>query len=479
LQHAVTRPVRLTRPEHPATTKECPMTRHNHLLLTVALIACLAAAPLAAGLPTEVDGRPLPSLAPMLEQVTPAVVNISARGRIQVRENPLLSDPFFRRYFNLPSKPRSRATQSLGSGVIVNAKKGYVLTNHHVIDKAQAIKVTLRDGREFAATLIGSDPEADVAVIQIDAKKLTAVKLADSDRLRVGDFVVAIGNPFGLGQTVTSGIVSALGRSGLGIEGYEDFIQTDASINPGNSGGALVNLRGELVGVNTAILAPSGGNIGIGFAIPANMARDLMDQLVRHGEVRRGRLGVTLQDLTPQLAEAFGIERRRGAVVAQVASGSPADRAGLRPGDIIVEVDGKTLRGSAQLRNIVGLQRIGEHVELGILRDGKPRKVRIEVGASEIERAAGKKIHPRFHGATLSDLGEDHPLHGRIQGVLVSEIRRNSPAWKTGLRPGDVITSVNRIAIASVAELRAQNLVGDRLLLNIQRDRSALFILAQ
>jgi serine protease Do/serine protease DegQ len=299
-------------------------------LLTLALL--LASPVTEAALPAEVDGQPLPTLAPMLERVTPAVVNIATRGRVQVRENPLLSDPFFRRFFDLPTPRRERRTQSLGSGVIIDAAEGYVVTNHHVIAKAQEISVTLRDGRALPATLVGADPEADIAVIQVTADDLGELPLADSDALRVGDFVVAIGNPFGLGQTVTSGIVSALGRSGLGIEGYEDFIQTDASINPGNSGGALVNLRGELVGINTAILAPSGGNVGIGFAIPASMVRELVAQLVEHGEVRRGQLGIVLQDLTPQLAEAFGIANGGGAVVSQVLDGSPAERAGLQPG---------------------------------------------------------------------------------------------------------------------------------------------------
>jgi serine protease Do/serine protease DegQ len=257
-------------------------------------------------LPSSVDGQPLPTLAPMLERATPAVVNIATVGHVEVRQNPLLSDPFFRHFFDIPDRPRRRQTQSLGSGVIVDAEHGYVLTNHHVIARADKITVTLRDGRHLNATLIGADPESDVAVIQVPAERLTALPLADSDRLRVGDFVVAIGNPFGLGQTVTSGIVSALGRTGLGIKGYEDFIQTDASINPGNSGGALVNLHGELVGINTAIIAPGGGNVGIGFAIPTSMASQIMQQLIEHGEVSRGQLGITAQDLTPELAQAFG-----------------------------------------------------------------------------------------------------------------------------------------------------------------------------
>lgn len=264
------------------------------------------------------QGTALPSLAPMLKQATPAVVNIATSGTVNIQSNPLLNDPFFRHFFEQPSRPRQRKTQSLGSGVIVDAKAGYIITNNHVIDKADEIKVTLSNGETYSAKLIGTDPDSDVAIIQIKAKNLTAIPLANSEALQVGDFAVAIGNPFGLGQTVTSGIISAIERSGLGIEGYENFIQTDASINPGNSGGALVNLRGELIGINTAIFSKSGGSQGIGFAIPTNMASDIMQQLIKYGEVKRGRLGAQAQDLTPQLAEAFNIPFRRGAVVSHV-----------------------------------------------------------------------------------------------------------------------------------------------------------------
>jgi serine protease Do/serine protease DegQ len=442
------------------------------------LVASLAlSGPARGALPTAVDDRPLPTLAPMLERVTPAVVNVATRGRVQPRENPLLSDPFFRRFFDLPPPRRRRPGQSLGSGVIVDAEQGYVVTNHHVIARAQEITVTLRDGRELAGTLIGSDPEADVAVLQVEADGLVAVELADSDTLRVGDFVVAIGNPFGLGQTVTSGIVSALGRSGLGIEGYEDFIQTDASINPGNSGGALVNLRGELVGINTAILAPSGGNVGIGFAIPTNMASELVEQLVQHGEVRRGQLGIALQDLTPQLAEAFGLDHRRGAVVSQVVPGSPAERAGLRPGDVVVGVNGKPLRGVAQLRNVVGLHRIGETIRLDVVRDGQPLTLRLEVAAVTMTEVRGKDVDRRLEGAVLGDLDPGHPLYGSQAGVLVSELERGSPAWGNGLRKGDLILSINRRPVASVADLGELETGNGQLLLNLQRGRRALFIL--
>ncbi len=446
----------------------------------VVVCCTLAVVPASAGLPFAVDGQALPTLAPMLDKVTPAVVNIATRGHVAVQQNPLLSDPFFRRFFNIPEQPRERQTQSLGSGVIVDAKHGYVLTNNHVIDKADEITVTLRDGRHLNAKLIGTDPESDIAVLQIAADKLTALPLADSSQLRVGDFVVAIGNPFGLGQTVTSGIVSALGRTGLGIEGYEDFIQTDASINPGNSGGALVTLRGELAGINTAILAPSGGNIGIGFAIPINMAREIMDQLVAHGEVRRGRLGVTAQDLTPELAKAFDIQATQGTVVAQVAGGSPAEKAGLKAGDVIIAVDGKPVRNSSEVRNSIGLMRVGEHVKMEILRGGATKIITATIAEPELTLLDGKHLQPRLAGAIYGDIEEGSPLYGRVEGVQVVKIEPGGPAWRSGLRSGDVITSVNRKPVTDIQDLQqlaSQNVRS--LLLNVQRGDGALFILMQ
>ena len=336
----------------------------------------------------------LPTLAPMLERATPAVVNIATEGTIRLRPNPLFNDPFFRRFFDLPKQPQERRTQSSGSGVVVDTAKGYIVTNHHVIDAADSITVTLNDGRQFDAEVIGSDPGTDVAVIQIPAKNLAALPMANSDALRVGDFVVAIGNPFGLGQTVTSGIVSALGRSGLG-QGYEDFIQTDASINPGNSGGALVNLRGELVGINTAILAPGGGNVGINFAIPANMVANLIDQLVKYGQVRRGQLGVLVQDLSPELAESFGLQRSQGAVVAQIIPGSAADRAGLKEGDVVIALDNKPIRNASALRNAIGLLQVGENVKLDLLRDGKPLIITVTLRESSPTTASHLNQTPR------------------------------------------------------------------------------------
>ena len=328
----------------------------------------------------EVAGAAVPSLAPMLARVTPGVVNIAVRGRVR-EQNPLLQDPFFRRFFDLPQNQRlqERETQATGSGVIVDAARGYVLTNGHVVENATRIEVTTKDNRRLTARLLGRDADTDVAVLQIPADNLTAVPMGDSDRLQVGDFVLAIGNPFGLGQTVTSGIVSALGRSGLGIEGYEDFIQTDASINPGNSGGPLVDLQGACIGINTAILAPGGGNIGIGFAVPINMARRVLEQIVRYGEVQRGRIGVAIQDLTPDLAQAMKSGHTTGAVIARVDPGSPAERAGLRRGDLVVAVDGTPVHSGTQLRNTIGLTRIGSDVGLTIDRAGSQYSLNVHV----------------------------------------------------------------------------------------------------
>ncbi len=423
------------------------------------------------------DGQ-VPTLAPMLDQVMPAVVNISTRTRIRVQENPLLSDPFFRHFFNIPqTAPRTREEQSLGSGVIVDAAHGYIVTNNHVIDKADEITVTLRDGRKFRARLVGTDPQSDVAVVQIRAKDLHQIPFGDSDRLRVGDFVVAIGNPFGLSQTVTSGIVSALGRTGLGIEGYEDFIQTDASINPGNSGGPLVDLRGQLVGINTAIVGPSGGNVGIGFAIPSNMVRQVMEQLIQYGEVRRGQLGVYAQDLTPELAEAFGTGRIQGAVIAQVTPNSPAQKAGLRPGDIVLSIDGHKVHNAAELRNRIGVMRVGERLRLEVLRNGRRLNIEARIEAPKLTTLDAGKMNPRLEGAVLANIPDNHPLYGKVTGVMVAAVEPGSPAWAAGLRKGDVITSINRHPVGTIDDARAALRSSKTVLLNIQRGNGALFLL--
>ena len=405
-----------------------------------------------AALPAAVDGEPLPSLAPVLERVTPAVVNVHTRTRVQVRTSPFFDDPFFRRFFEFPSVPRERVQQSLGSGVVVNAEAGYILTNNHVIDGADDIAVTLEDDREFAAEFVGSDRDTDLAVIRIDASELAELPLSDSDRLRVGDFVVAVGNPFGLGQTVTSGIVSALGRSGLrGLE-YQNFIQTDASINPGNSGGALIDLGGRLIGINTAIFTPSGGNVGIGFAIPASTAEHVMKQLIEYGEVRRGSLGVAVQDLTGELREALGVEDIGGAVITQVAEDSALARAGLKAGDVIVDIDGRAVTNSQTLRNIEGLLAVGSTVSVSYLRDGRTRATAVEIVEDLDARIAGRRLDERLDGLVLVRI----PDRSRARGVLLEEVRRNSLGWEAGLRAGDVIVAVNRQTVRNLGEFRAR-----------------------
>ncbi|MDH5357665.1 MAG: DegQ family serine endoprotease [Gammaproteobacteria bacterium] len=446
-------------------------------LAGITLVAQIAIAALPFNWPSD-DGE-MPTLAPMLERSKPAVVNIATRSQVPIRDNPLLNDPFFRRFFDIPEQqPRHRTKQSLGSGVIFDAKQGLVITNNHVIQRADEITVSLTDGRTFQAELVGSDPATDVALIKIPTEQLTALPLADSDKLRVGDFVVAIGNPFGLGQTVTSGIVSALGRSGLGIEGYEDFIQTDASINPGNSGGALVNLRGELVGINTAIFSPSqgAGNIGIGFAIPSNMVKQITNQLIEHGEVRRAHLGVQMQDITPDLAKAFDISSSHGAVVTRVQPGSAADEAGLKVGDVITAVDNNKLINADSLRNTIGLLMVGETIKIDILRNGKPKTLTATVKETEKQVHQGP-VHPKLSGATFGDIEEASPHYGKLKGVMIYTVKRGSPAWYAGLRAGDIITSANKQAVENLEDFKPMAHNGEPLLLNITRNQQAMFLL--
>lgn len=456
--------------------------RMPHFSLIAFLLLGFSFTPAYASLPVvDSQGVRLPSLAPMLKKTTAAVVNIATSGTVPIQQNPMFNDPFFRHFFEQPSQPRHRKTQSLGSGVIVNAKMGYIITNNHVIDKADVIKVTLSNGETYQAKLIGTDPDSDVAVIQIKAKNLTAIPLANSEQLQVGDFAIAIGNPFGLGQTVTSGIISAMERSGLGIEGYENFIQTDASINPGNSGGALVNLRGELIGINTAIYSKSGGSQGIGFAIPVNMADDIMQQLIKHGEVKRGRLGAQAQDLTPQLAKAFNIPFRRGAVVAHVEKDSAADRAGLKPGDIVTEINGKAVRNADMLRNNMGLLRIGQSVHMTILREGKTRTLTATVAENDKqkENIKGEKLHAHLKGTELQNIQPSSKLYGRIEGVIISSVETGSPAARTGLRRGDIITSANRKSIKNIDGLQTAIASNKSLLINIRRGNGSLFLFLQ
>jgi serine protease DegQ len=427
--------------------------------LLLAASAALTCACSEAALPAaDPQGQPLPTLAPMLERVTPAVVNIQSRQVVRMN-NPLAADPFFRRFFGLPDMPQQRVEQSLGSGVIVDAEQGLVLTNNHVIEAADGIGVTLADGRTLEGELVGADPDTDVAVIRIPAEQLTALNLADSGDLRVGDFVVAVGNPFGLGQTVTSGIVSALGRTGLRGLGYQNFIQTDASINPGNSGGALVNLRGELVGINSAIFSPSGGNIGIGFAIPANLAREVMRQLIAYGEVRRGSLGVEAQDITAELQRAFDLKTRRGAVVARVYPGSPAERAGLRVGDVIVALDGQGVGDRQALHNLEGLVAVGRPIAVRVLRDGDE----VELSATLAARPKdleGDTLDPRLAGASFTHVPERLRQQG-VRGVVVSKVAPNSVAAIGGLRAGDRIEQIGRQPTPDLSAFQAALAVRD------------------
>ncbi len=455
------------------------MNRTRLLRSTILAWGLLLSAPAWAHLPpvgTTGTGV-VPTLAPLLEKVTPAVVNIAVHGHVAMQTNPLFNDPFFRRFFNLPDIPVEREFRAAGSGVIVDAVKGYVLTNYHVVKNADKVIVALKDGRKFKARILGTDPDTDIAVLQIPAKQLTALPLGNSDELKVGDFVVAVGNPFGLGQTVTSGIISALGRSGLGIEGYEDFIQTDASINPGNSGGALVNLKGELIGINTAIVAPSGGNVGIGFAIPINMARAVMEQIIKRGKVERGFLGVSIQNMAPDVAKAMGIHASRGAIVARVEPGSPADRAGLRAGDIIVSLNHKPVKNAADLRNRVGLTPPGSKVTLDIIRDGSRLTLSATLGSRAKAAIKAGEIDPRLAGAVFVAVRRGLPLFRSIEGVGVQSVQQGSPAWRAGLRKGDIITMVNRKRVRTPQELaEAARANPDVLVLNVQRGDVSLLL---
>jgi serine protease Do/serine protease DegQ len=429
-----------------------------------------------AALPTSPGGdTPMPSLAPMVKRVSPAVVNIATRGTIKEKpgqHNPLLDDPFFRRFFDTPpdSKPRERQFQSAGSGVIVDAKNGYIITNNHVVENASEITVTLLDDRSFSAKVIGADEGADVAVLQAREPNLVALPLGDSARLEVGDFVVAIGNPFGLQHTVTAGIVSALGRSGINPEGYEDFIQTDASINPGNSGGALVNLRGELVGINSAILSGSGGNIGIGFAIPVNMVKGVMDQLIKYGQVKRGILGVNIYNVTPDIAKEFGLADTAGALVAGVAQGSSAERAGVKTGDIITSINGTPMKSAAELRNAIGMLRVGDKVDIGLLRDGRPLKVTALVAdRTDAQSANAADINPGLEGAELADAPQG-------AGVLVRSVEDGSPAAQAGVRANDLIVGVGRTPVSNTKAFRAAANGANVLVLNVRRGSAILLI---
>jgi serine protease DegQ len=431
-----------------------------------------------AALPPVIDGQMLPSLAPMLEQVTPAVVNIASKTHVAVR-NPYFDDPVFRRFFGIPATPRERVQQSLGSGVIVDANKGYVLTNNHVVDGADDISVTVSDGRTVKAKVLGTDPDTDLAVLQIPPGKLTALPLADSSKLRMGDFVVAVGDPFGIGQSASTGIVSGLGRSGLRSSGYQNFIQTDASINPGNSGGPLVNLRGELVGINSQIISPSGGSVGIGFAIPSNLAIDVMRQLVATGAVKRGVLGVEAQDITAEIAAMLALGDRKGAIVTRVRANSPAEKAGLKPGDVIVSLNGKTVGSEQDLHNIEGLTAPGAAVDVGLLRDGKPLTINTALKATEVSTLKGETLDKRLAGIQFSDIGDSLRRQG-IGGVSVTHVAESSAAFANGLRNGDLIVAVNRRDLDGAADFSRLVAAHPRqLLLTLLRGEEAYYLLLQ
>jgi Do/DeqQ family serine protease len=440
-----------------------------------------------AALPASAGETPIPSLAPMIKKVSPTVVGIATRGTIkeQGMRNPLFDDPFFRRFFDVPPEqaPRERQFQAMGSGVVVDAKNSYIVTNAHVVENASEIIVNTADNRDLKAEVVGADTASDIAVIKIKQgtpdphanTNLSAITLGDSDKVEVGDFVVAIGNPFGLQHTVTSGIISALGRSGLGgpnPQGYEDFIQTDASINPGNSGGALVNLRGELVGINSMIFSQTGGNIGIGFAIPVNMVRNVMEQLIKYGEVKRGLLGVNIYSLTPDVARALGAPADvHGALVSQVVPGSAADKAGIKINDIITSVNGHPIKSNVELRNAIGLLRIGQQVEIGLLRDGKPQKVTALITQrSTAETAEATEIHRGLEGADLVDADNN-------EGVRVRAVEPDSPAAQSQLRSNDLIVGVNRMRVRNLQELRAAAKGADSLVLSVHRGNAPLLVL--
>lgn len=429
------------------------MKKQTQLLSALALsVGLTLSAPFqaVASIPGQVAGQPpLPSLAPMLEKVLPAVVSVRVEGTAS-QDQKIPEE--FKKFFgdDLPEQP-AQPFEGLGSGVIINANKGYVLTNNHVINQAQKISIQLNDGREFDAKLIGGDDQSDIALLQIqNPGKLTQIAIADSDKLRVGDFAVAVGNPFGLGQTATSGIISALGRSGLNLEGLENFIQTDASINRGNSGGALLNLNGELIGINTAILAPGGGSVGIGFAIPSNMARTLAQQLIDFGEIKRGLLGIKGTEMSADIAKAFNLDVQRGAFVSEVLPGSGSAKAGIKAGDIITSLNGKPLNSFAELRSRIATTEPGTKVKLGLLRNGKPLEVEVTLDTCTSSSASAEMITPALEGATLSD-GQ---LKDGGKGIKIDEVVKGSPAAQAGLQKDDMIIGVNRDRVNSIAEMR-------------------------
>jgi len=423
-----------------------------------------------AALPNEINNQPISSLAPLVKQVTPAVVNIRVSQTI-TRRSPY-DEEMFRRFFGMPNNPgNSREVQSAGSGVIVDAINGHILTNHHVIEGAEKIQISLINGETLDAEVIGSDPATDIALLKVDSKNLIDIKIGDSDIVQVGDFVIAIGNPFGLSHTVTSGIVSALGRTGISNNGYEDFIQTDASINPGNSGGALVNMKGELVGINSAIISRSGGNVGIGFAVPSEIAQSIMQQILDFGEVRRGLLGVSIQSIDPENASALGVEIDYGALISSIEPGSAAEKAGLQVDDIIIQIDNEKISNSRELANAIGLKGSGEEVEIQLVRNNNKINVIAVLGQQQLSRSEGTDIHPGLVGASFASAST---MSGG--GVEVSTVESGSAAFQRGLRSGDLITAVNRQQVENLQQLQKIAKQSNILFLLIQRDNRMLMI---
>ncbi len=435
---------------------------HRFLIVLITSFVTLNAS---AALPAE-------TLAPILEKAMPSVVNIAST---RINAEPVLEP---QRQQNQPIPSDSKRSTHLASGVIVDSEKGYILTNFHVVQGAEEVMITLSDGRHFPAHFIGGDPESDVAVVQIQAQTLQSMTLGDSDTLQVGDFVLAIGNPFGLSQSVSSGIISALGRTDLGLEGYEDFIQTDAAINVGNSGGALINTRGELIGINTAILSAAGGNLGIGFAIPINMARNIMQQLIQFGEVRRGLLGVVAQSLTPDLALAFHTSKTHGAIISQIVAESPAAASGLKIGDVVLTINDKPVNSASELRNQIGLVAIDSEIILGIERLGEAQQIKIKMSDPRTHTTTLSRINPHFAGMEVAPLDKPIATHGQVQGLELLQVNHGSAAWRAGLRSGDIITTANHENISSIKDL--QNAVEkqpDLLLLRVLRGPNASFII--
>jgi serine protease DegQ len=448
------------------------MTTKTRFFIPALLLALATLGSAYAALPQIVKGEPVTSLAPLVEEASPAVVNIRVSQTVTRRNS--FGDDAFRRFFGLPDGGGgggSREVASAGSGVIVDAERGYILTNHHVVGDADAIQISLIDGTVLDAEIVGSDPATDIAVIKVEAEGLTEMSIGDSTSARVGDFVIAIGNPFGLGHTVTSGIISALGRTGISRDGYEDFIQTDASINPGNSGGALVNMNGELIGINSAIISRSGGNVGIGFAVPTEIASSIMNQILDFGEIRRGLLGVNIQTIDAQAAEALGNDIESGALITGIQSESAAEIAGLEVGDIIVEVNSKKVDGAAELRNRIGLLRSGEQVNIKYLRDNEILSAQAELGRAQSQMVLGEEIHQGLAGSTFaaaSTAGEN--------GIEINEVQEGTPAAQRGLRTGDLITHVNRLRVQDLQDLREVASRYDILFLNVRRgDRALMF----